>query len=467
MRNRKLDYAINFFKALNKYLIISWSVFILVFSVYLFGFENIAKKGPFSVYAEGEGDEWGVSSDWSGGSDSDEVSEPEPIRNESAKPARQPESDEVAASEPISSEPDAVLEEPVPNGTANFENNRESDEVSAPEPLIDSSSPEVSVVSEPTPTPQPTPTPYQAPVRVIEREVVREVVRHDNDDDKDDDRNSRRTPTSTPTPTPTLTPTPTPTLTPTPTPTLTPTPTSSPSPTLRPSPSTPTTTTIINGKTYDDVVRVVRPGEAGAVCGGGATTIVTKTVTVCDKSEVQGQQVLAAIATPTPFPSPSPSLSPSPTPGASVSPSPSLRPSPSPSQTSVIQTPQIRVVTSQDVLTIPVRQETVCPAGSTRTAENDQQIICQVNVAQVQGQAQSQTKQIVLTGVGTAATTSAAPKVITQVQTPIKELPNTGLPAAAVGFGALVPLGLGLRKYTKGDKKVSANSLWFERQLKN
>jgi hypothetical protein len=450
MKNPRLEYAILFLKAFNKYLVICWSVFILAFAFYWFGFGNFIKRGPVIASAEGD-DGWGVSSDWSGGVESDQVSEPQSIADQTPVDPGPKETDEVSAPEPTV-QADVVVNEPAQsNEKGNYTSGRESDEVSAPLPLVDSSSPEVSVVNEPAPvptsepqpvysTPTPAPSPSESPRQEVIREVVREVVRErDEDDDNDSDRRRSQA-------------------------TSTPTPTTTPSPSPSPSPSVVTTTAVVNGRTYTDVVRVARAGEPGAVCGGNATTVQTTRTTICDQPDVVQPsprgEVLAAVATPTPSPSPSasPSLSPSPSPSASVQASPSPSPSVQP----------VRIVTANNALTIPTGQNG-CPAGYTRTSENDAQIICQLsNTAQSQTQTQSSAKQIVLTGAAPTATPSGAPQVIAQSQTQAKELPNTGLPAAALGFSSLIPFGMGLKRWKINNKTgVSANSLWMERQLKS
>ncbi len=60
-----------------------------------------------------------------------------------------------------------------------------------------------------------------------------------------------------------------------------------------------------------------------------------------------------------------------------------------------------------------------------------------------------------------------SPKVVSSTQTDIKELPKTGLPLALWGVSALIPLGLKLRKNGSSSEteKVSANSIWMNREL--
>lgn len=458
MRSKKLEYAILFLRAFNRYLVICWAVFILAFAFYWVGLGSILERGPIAVFAEGD-DGWGVSSDWNGGVESDQVSEPQPIADQSPVDQSPQESDEVSAPEPTV-QPDVVAEDPAQNNTEgnNHASGQESDEISAPLPLVDSSNPEVSVVNEPAPTPTPEPQPVY----------------------------------STPAPTPTFISTPTPTPTPTPyepprqevarevndsggrvsqvavvqnTPTPTPIVLATPTPTPFPSPSIMTTTAVVNGRTYTDVVRVSRPGEPGAVCGGTATTVQTTSNTICDQPNVPSPsprgEVLAAVATPTP--TPTLTLRPSPSPSvvvaqASVSPSPIPSPSAQP----------VRIVSANNALTIPSGQDG-CPAGYTRTSENDTQITCQPgNTAQVQAQTQTSAKQIILTGAAPTASPSSAPNVVSQAQTQAKELPNTGLPAAALGFGTLIPFGMGMKRWKINSKSaVSANSLWMGKQMRS
>jgi hypothetical protein len=68
----------------------------------------------------------------------------------------------------------------------------------------------------------------------------------------------------------------------------------------------------------------------------------------------------------------------------------------------------------------------------------------------------------------TVITQAAAPQVITQAQTPVKELPKTGLPLAAWGLASLLPGVLGINQFRKKKHQSSdsPNSLWIEKQFK-
>ncbi len=67
----------------------------------------------------------------------------------------------------------------------------------------------------------------------------------------------------------------------------------------------------------------------------------------------------------------------------------------------------------------------------------------------------------------TVVTQAAAPQVITQAQTPVKELPKTGLPLAAWGLASLLPAGFGISKFRKTNNPTdSPNSLWIKKQFR-
>lgn len=91
--------------------------------------------------------------------------------------------------------------------------------------------------------------------------------------------------------------------------------------------------------------------------------------------------------------------------------------------------------------------------------------------SQSQNQSQSQTVNVNNTNnnnntvtVNTPAV--AAPQVVSQSTSTAKALPKTGLPLAAVGMSALLPVGLKLRKRFTGSDTDSANFIWEERLFK-
>lgn len=64
------------------------------------------------------------------------------------------------------------------------------------------------------------------------------------------------------------------------------------------------------------------------------------------------------------------------------------------------------------------------------------------------------------------ALAAAAPRVVSAATAGVSELPKTGLPLAGLGLAGLLPIGLKLRKFGKGQKDdYSAKSIWEEREL--
>ena len=132
---------------------------------------------------------------------------------------------------------------------------------------------------------------------------------------------------------------------------------------------------------------------------------------------------------------PAPSASPSPSP----SPSPSVAPSTSTGQSGVVQ----------------------CPAGTTQTVSGNTIICIQNQQQQTQTVTQTNSQNVNVTQ-NQAAAASQQPQVLG-----VKTLPKTGLPVQALlGFGSL-PVGLLLRKFTKGSKvEKDPDFIWNDRQFK-
>lgn len=99
-----------------------------------------------------------------------------------------------------------------------------------------------------------------------------------------------------------------------------------------------------------------------------------------------------------------------------------------------------------------------CPAGYTAQTYGTS-VYC---VAQSGGSASSPSTTAPLT---TVAPAQSQPQVTYKTADAVGELPRTGLPLAAWGVSALLPLGLKLRKSKKVNDETSANSIWTSRQL--
>jgi hypothetical protein len=109
-----------------------------------------------------------------------------------------------------------------------------------------------------------------------------------------------------------------------------------------------------------------------------------------------------------------------------------------------------------------------CPAGYTAQAYGTT-VYCVATTQTTVSAGQNQ-NNVVLAAAGTNTTvnptTPAQPKVeSTAVNAAITELPRTGLPLAAWGISALLPLGLKFRKGKKTDNELSVNSIWIKRQI--
>lgn len=533
MNEKRIEKYTRFLKAFNKYSLITWAVFVLILGVYYLGFENLIKRGPLKALAQ-ESSEGSITVD---------LPEPEPIEGETAsepmpEPAELPPSEalvnpdsvveesqstdpqasetvDLPPSEAISQYPDSVVEE---NSQAYQTSGDGQIAVDLPptEPMVDSSSPDVSVVEESAPqvayaTPTPYATSYQTPYPTP-REVVREVVRYENNGgggSSSGGTNSGPAVVGTRTPTPTPTPTPQNAIV-----TLrlvenvcsnnrvlvrfnfatTATGVSvfyldrTGTPVATASPGNPTATVeMFSGERASFTARAETGSEiisrsntvdvTGATCSTPTPTPTSTPVAVIVNpgggivaGTTGGGQVLGVSAQPSPrvalaqtAATPRPTI-PAPT---VATPTPvAVYVAPSPSPVVVVQKP-IATVTPQGQL-IPVaglNQSAYCPSGYTRIQETDNRIVCTNDTAQTRETA----KQVVLTGAGSSATSSAipAPSVVTIYKTDTGELPKTGLPLAAVGFGSLIPLGLGLRKYYIKGPGSNANSLWMEKQLKS
>lgn len=108
-----------------------------------------------------------------------------------------------------------------------------------------------------------------------------------------------------------------------------------------------------------------------------------------------------------------------------------------------------------------------CPAGYVAQAFG-------TNVYCVQSTGQQKTSVVTTANqtqgnvvLATATSSATEPKVLTTAATDasVTELPKTGLPLAAWGISALLPLGLKMRKNKKSDQESSVNSIWMVRQL--
>ncbi|OGE17602.1 hypothetical protein A2858_02620 [Candidatus Daviesbacteria bacterium RIFCSPHIGHO2_01_FULL_36_37] len=146
---------------------------------------------------------------------------------------------------------------------------------------------------------------------------------------------------------------------------------------------------------------------------------------------------------PTPTPSPTPSATPTPTPTPSVSPSAT----PAPTATPVPGQQQHQEQTQNNNQTVNVENNINNTGGSNTIVEK---------VVKVQGAS---------TVVEKVEEKGGTPEVVSKAPVETKELPKTGLPLAAAGLAGLLPVGLRLRKFGQNDEKVSANSLWTEREL--
>jgi len=142
-----------------------------------------------------------------------------------------------------------------------------------------------------------------------------------------------------------------------------------------------------------------------------------------------------------------------------------------PNTTAPVPTQQVVIPTATPVS--PTTGTTIqCPSGYSAQAYGTTVYCVQTTSTQQQANvvtaANNQKQGTVVFADGPVATAAATqPKVLTTAGTSpsVTELPRTGLPLAAWGISALLPLGLKMRKNKKSDQESSVNSIWMTRQL--
>jgi hypothetical protein len=126
-----------------------------------------------------------------------------------------------------------------------------------------------------------------------------------------------------------------------------------------------------------------------------------------------------------------------------------------PSSVVVLATPipQVQIVPASGAI-VTSQTQPQCPVGTVEKSRTSSQIICE-----------RQTAQTALTKLPQTAPQPEV-KVLGTQSSAIRELPRTGLPLAAIGIGALGPVGWRIKKLL-GKKSVeeSANDIWLKKQL--